>query len=238
MDKLVKEQMISLEGAYNVRDLGGFKCSGDNVSKRKRFIRADGLENLTENDIKKLIDYGVKIDIDLRSNEECESWSDNLKEADQIKYEHVHLLKGLRSFPESLGGLYIDSLETCRKYFYEVFKIMIENTDKGILFHCSAGKDRTGMIAAILLMLIGVKKEEIVKNYTLSTSNLNPIIDRFSYENDESLKDFLGAEAEHIIKFLDYLESEHNGAEGYLEFIGFSEEEIEILKSSFLEKEK
>ena len=52
--------------------------------------------------------------------------------------------------------------------------------------------------------LPGVKKEEIVKNYTLSTSNLNPIIDRFSYENDESLKDFLGAEAEHIIKFLDF----------------------------------
>ena len=115
---------------------------------------------------------------------------------------------------------------------------MIENRDKGILFHCSAGKDRTGMIAAILLMLVGVKKEEIVKNYTLSTSNLNPIIDRFSYENDESLKDFLGAEAEHIIKFLDYLEAEYNGAEGYLEFIGFSEKETEILKSSFLEKEK
>ena len=115
---------------------------------------------------------------------------------------------------------------------------MIENIDKGILFHCSAGKDRTGMIAAILLMLVGVKKEEIIKNYTLSMSNLNPIINKFSYENDESLKDFLGAEAEHITTFLDYLENDHNGAEGYLEFIGFSEEETEILKSSFLEKEK
>ena len=237
MDELVQRQMITLEGAYNVRDLGGFKCSGGNISKWKRFIRSDGLDNLTESDIKKLVDYGVKINIDLRSDEECEGWKDNLCDISEVQYEHIHLLKGLKSYPESLGGLYIESLKTCTKYFYKVFKIMIENEDKEILFHCSAGKDRTGMIAAMLLLLIGVDTKDIIENYTLSMNNLNSIIDKFSYENDESLKEFLGAEAESINTFLNYLRNEFNGTEGYLKFIGFNEKDIEILKLSFLEKE-
>lgn len=237
MSKLTEKQMITLEGAYNVRDLGGFKCRDGNISKWKRFIRADGLDNLTDDDIKKLINYGVKIDIDLRSDKECEGWKDNLCDVSQIEYENVHLLEGLKSYPETLGELYTESLKSCSKYFYEVFKIMIENENEEILFHCSAGKDRTGMIAAILLFLIGVDTKDIIDNYTLSTNNLNSIIDKYSYENDESLKSFLGAEAESINEFLNYLIKEHNGSEGYLKSIGFNEKDIETLKSSFLEKE-
>ena len=89
----------------------------------------------------------------------------------------------------------------------------------------------------MLLLLIGVDTKDIIENYTLSMNNLNSIIDKFSYENDESLKEFLGAEAESINTFLNYLRNEFNGTEGYLKFIGFNEKDIEILKLSFLEKE-
>lgn len=234
-DFMIKRSII-LDGAHNVRDIGGYKVQDKYITKCKKFIRADGLENLTDNDIKKLLDYGLKIDIDLRSEQEYSIFKDKLEECKEVSYCSVELLKNLKITAKTLGGLYIDALESCKKEFYELFKIMIDNTDKTILFHCSAGKDRTGMTAAILLMIAGVSREDIISDYTETTENLKAIIDKYSFENDESLKNYLDSDAVNMEEFMDYITDKYGRAEEYLKSIGITDDDIKKLRDSFLEK--
>lgn len=232
---MIKRSII-LEGAHNVRDIGGYKVQDKYITKWKKFIRADGLENLTDNDIKKLVDYGLKIDIDLRSEQEYSVFKDKLTDCKNISYYGIELLKDLKISTNTLGGLYTDTLESCRKEFYEIFRVMIDNTDKTILFHCSAGKDRTGMTAAMLLMLAGADRKDIISDYTETTENLKPIVDKYSFENDESLKNYLDSDAVNIERFMDYMRDKYGRVEGYLKSIGITEDEIKKLRDSFLEK--
>ena len=114
---------------------------------------------------------------------------------------------------------------------------MADNPEKTILFHCAAGKDRTGMTAALLLMLAGAVKEDIITDYTVTTENLYSVLDRFSSENDENLKDYLGSEGEYIEKFINHIEKKYHGAGAYMRKIGLKESDIMTLKESFLEDE-
>ena len=235
MTELDKKRQIVLEGAQNVRDMGGYKAENGKITKWRKFIRADGLERLSRSDIKKLLDYGLSIDIDLRSDMEYESWVDVLQHCREVDYYQVQLLKDLRISFDSLGGIYVNTADSCQKGFYKVFKIMADNPEKTILFHCAAGKDRTGMTAALLLMLAGVSKEDIITNYTVTTENLYSVLERFSNENDENLKDYLGSEGEYIERFVNHIEKKYHGAESYMKKLGLKESEIKTLKESFLE---
>lgn len=235
MTELNKKRQIVLEGAHNVRDIGGYKAENGKITKWKKFIRADGLESLSRSDIDKLLDYGLSIDIDLRSDMEYESWIDVLQDCSEVDYYQVQLLKDLKITFGSLGGIYVNTADSCKKRFYEVFKIMADNPEKTILFHCAAGKDRTGMTAALLLMLAGVSKEDIITDYTVTTENLYSVLERFSYENEESLKDYLGSEGKYIEKFINHIEKKYHGAEAYMKKIGLKENEVKTLKESFLE---
>ena len=235
MTELNKKRQIVLEGAHNVRDIGGYKAENGKITRWKKFIRADGLESLTRSDINKLLEYGLSIDIDLRSDMEYDSWVDVLQYCSEVDYYQVQLLKELKITYGSLGGIYVDASDSCKKAFYKVFKIMTDNPEKTILFHCAAGKDRTGMTAALLLMLAGVAKEDIIRDYTVTTENLYSVLERFSYENDEKLKDYIGSEGEYIEKFINHIEKKYGGAEAYMRKIGLKESEIKSLKESFLE---
>ena len=235
MTELNKKRQIVLEGAHNVRDIGGYKAENGKITRWKKFIRSDGLESLTKSDISKLLDYGLCIDIDLRSDMEYEAWVDVLQYCNEVDYYQIQLLKDLKITFGSLGGIYVDASDSCKKAFYKVFRLMADNPEKTILFHCAAGKDRTGMTAALLLMLAGVSKEDIILDYTVTRENLHSVLDRFSRENDENLKDYLGSEREYIEKFVDHIEKKYGGAEAYMSKIGLKESEIRSLKESFLE---
>jgi protein-tyrosine phosphatase len=235
MTELNKKRQIVLEGAHNVRDIGGYKTENGKITRWKKFIRADGLESLTKSDITKLLDYGLSIDIDLRSDMEYETWADVLQYCNEVDYYQVQLLRDLKITFGSLGGIYVDASDSCKKGFYKVFSLMADNPEKTILFHCAAGKDRTGMTAALLLMLAGVSKENIIMDYTVTRENLYSVLDRFSYENDENLKNYLGSEKEYIEKFINHIEKKYGGAEAYMRKIGLKESEIKSLKESFLE---
>ena len=78
-------------------------------------------------------------------------------------------------------------------------------------------------------------EEDIIMDYTVTRENLHSVLDRFSRENDENLKDYLGSEREYIEKFVDHIEKKYGGAEAYMSKIGLKESEIRSLKESFLE---
>ncbi|TLG74208.1 tyrosine-protein phosphatase [Culicoidibacter larvae] len=234
---------INLDGTHNARDIGGYPTADNKTTKLKRFVRTDGLHDLTDDDVKKLLEYGVSVDIDLRGTDEVARTSDRLQSVPAIKYVNINLLghimdviaSGNGDVPKSLGDMYIATLKSGQEYFKQIFKLMLEDKNATVLFHCSAGKDRTGMVAAMLLMLAGVEEQTIIEDYAISARYLSPIMDQFSVENDASLSHFLNSDAENIKMFIDAINKDYGGIEAYLKLCGLRDEEITNLRASFVE---
>lgn len=230
-----KETMreIQLTGTFNIRDLGGLPTRSGRKTRYGKLYRSDGLDHLTEEDLRKLLSLGIQQDIDLRSTNEMEKWNDLLGEQPEIAYRQIPLLHTIdtMNLPATLSDLYLYILDDSQEEFKKIFCYILDYKESATLFHCSAGKDRTGLVAAILLLLVDVEEEDLIRDYCLSEGNLKLIRERFSVENDPALQAFLSARPEDIGPFLDHLRTGYGGAEGYLFHIGMSAEEIESLKA-------
>lgn len=168
---------VRLTGAVNVRDLGGHSTKSGNKTHYGKLYRSDGLDHITEDDLKELLLLGIRQDIDLRSLDEMEKWSDLLGQQENIAYRKVPLLHTIdqKHLPATLSDLYLYMLDDSQEEFKKVFRYILEYKDFVTLFHCSAGKDRTGLVTAILLLLAGVEEEEVILDYCLSEDNLKSI---------------------------------------------------------------
>ena len=135
---------------------------------------------------------------------------------------------------KDLGGVYIYMLESSKKQFKELFEIFLKYPYDCILFHCSAGKDRTGVTAALLLDLIGCHEYDIVKDYSESYEN-NKEINQGLLEmmNNEEAKQYLKSSPRYIMEFLSYLRDHYGSAKEYLIDIGLTYEQVDQLIETF-----
>jgi protein-tyrosine phosphatase len=227
-------RLVPLQGALNVRSLGGLRGRNGPIPEG-RFLRAADLNRLTAADRDLLAARGVALDLDLRTAEEVGSAADPLAGDDRFRYVRISLLGteklDLANLPDSLGPMYVQSLSANQAQFRQVFETLAAQQDGAVLFHCTAGKDRTGMVAALLLSLAGVPRSEIVHNYTLSAHYLEPMmkqspqIQAMARQNPKMVA-LMGSPAESIEAFLDALEREHGGARAYLRRIGVSDTDV------------
>lgn len=173
MQTMTVSKPLPLRGARNVRDLGGYAFEGG-VTAKGVFLRADGLHALTETDIRALYEYGVRRVVDVRSTFEVEHQADPFQEQSAIQYFHVSLLDQMNSSgfqgdtPQSLYELYRSLLDEAAPDLGQVMTLLAQQREGAALFHCSAGKDRTGVIAMLLLELAGVPDEAIIADYSIS----------------------------------------------------------------------
>jgi Protein tyrosine/serine phosphatase len=227
---------VELAGAFNVRDLGGYQSRLGRETRRGKLYRADGLNRLSEEDIQKLAALKINLDIDLRSDEEIKKWPDKIIELSGLSYEKVSLLPSVDAteLPKSLGELYLYMLDHSQAEFLRIFQLIAKNADGVTLFHCSAGKDRTGLVAALLLLLVGVEERFVVQDYTESQENLRPMLKVFAEMNDPALAAYLTSRPEDIAPFLEKLQAEYKGAEGYLCHLGVTRDEIGRLRGILL----
>ena len=160
----------------------------------------------------------------MRGKSEINKNIDRLKGVAGIAYEPIPLLSifedqikdlstaDLSKLPKSLGEFYIMVLHYCQEKFKDVFNLIANTEEGGILFHCSVGKDRTGMIAALLLNLVGVSDELIIEDYAYSEENIGPVIKQYENMNEEHLKPFLVASPEAMKSFLDELKKTYGNS--------------------------
>lgn len=244
MDSKFNYTRLPLPNAKNVRDLGGYGSDLGVGTKWHVFLRADDLSQLTEEEQEFLMDYGVKTIIDLRSSEEVADKPNVFASSDRIRYIPIPLLHeedGRSPFPEdyddfTFDKMYIGVIDNCPTNVARVFKSIGENiAGGGLLFHCTAGKDRTGVIAALLLDLVGVRREDIITNYEISHSNIKSIIDKIKYVSPEIPLTVFNSMPVNIDIFLTHLHSRYGGALAYLRYIGVSDLHIHAVMDAFLE---
>ncbi len=180
--------MINIKKPSNFRDLGGLKTVDGRTVKEKRILRSGEPVGVPEETKELLVkEYHLKAIADFRTMEEVEKAPDD--QIAGVSYHHIDILKDVGEEPPSLDGLTsaaaqnaVDEMmqllyrkmlsdETIHRGYREFIQLLEDIDDGAVLFHCFAGKDRTGLGAVIILELLGVKRELIIADY-LRTNEL------------------------------------------------------------------
>lgn len=215
---------LPLTGALNVRDLGGYATPNGKTASNM-FLRGDGLHRLTPEDMAYLADYGVSLVVDLRSQSECERNPDPFQTHDTIRYESVTLLDQMNSkgfqgaMPSSMYEVYVSLLDDSAPSLGKVIQLLAEAKGTA-LFHCTAGKDRTGVTAMLLLSLAGVSRADIIADYAITQTYIAGLFDGQIQRIKEAGRDvpmhLFQSHPEEMIQTLDYLTEKYGTAEKFL----------------------
>jgi protein-tyrosine phosphatase len=216
------ERHLHWEGCFNVRDLGGFPTGSGATTAWGAVVRSESPAALTEPGWAALRAHGVRTIVDLRDPSELEE----LPPRAELAALHVPVLDfGDRAFWDAFGGtwdtprFYKASLERWQPRFAEAVVAVARAEPGGVLVHCQVGRDRTGLVCALLLSLAGVPAEEIAADYALSSERLRPLYERLLREAaDDSVRERLNHEnnskAEWMLSVLEGLDAERYLLEG------------------------
>lgn len=214
--------VVNVPGACNVRDLGGYAGENGLPFAYGRFFRAGAMHSLDARGIHAIRTLGVGRIIDLRSQFEASRWPDTLRDDPDIDYIHIPMLDRANSvesekedFPNSLEEMYIGLLENHKGCFRRLIQALADPAVDTVLFHCTSGKDRTGLTAMLLLGFAGVSRTDIVADYTPSewlAAKKPPHSSIPSY--------MFESRAETMHATLDYLKALYGGVRQYLSAIG------------------
>lgn len=220
---------LPLEKAYNVRELGGLPAEGGRQTLWGAFLRADDISRLTDGDINFLLDYGVKTVIDLRCKSETEEKPDRLNAENGVANINISFMDETNLSPQAIekiaevqmGDMYVDMLKR-HHTIYKLFEAIAYAEPGCILFHCAAGKDRTGVLAMLLLMLAGVDKGDCMNNYSQSYHNLLRDEQYLSIDVNNSFGHLLESRPSYLEKAYRYVEN-NGGITAYLKACGLTQ---------------
>lgn len=170
---------VDLTGAHNVRDLGGLPTAEGRWVRTGRVFRSDSLDRCEEADVAQLRARGIAHLVDLRDRDRG-----RLPLGADIVRTFLPLAQDLRSPSEvvndpaghGLRSLYLEYLTTARQQTGRVISVIAQSCDRPLVFHCTSGKDRTGVVAAMLLLLLGVPAELVVEDYALTDARMPAIV--------------------------------------------------------------
>lgn len=231
---------LALEGAYNIRDIGGYATKDGHTTRWRTFLRADALHRLTPSSQQFLIDYGVRTMIDLRHDDELAAAPNVFGGSSWVTYHHVSLFAGAspsgnRDMPPDLEAIYRYVLDHRQAALNAVFRTITADAFP-VLVHCTAGKDRTGLITALLLDLAGVHPATIAQDYGLTTYYAADLFAELRTQAAATGRDmalferYLEAKPEAMFNTLAYLGQAYGGAADYLRHIGLAKMQINELR--------
>lgn len=220
---------LPLEGITNCRDLGGYAALNQSITEWHKLLRSSDLSLMTEPDKEMLYNYGVRTVIDLRSDTELKNSPNPLNGYKDMDFYHVNLLNVTAAGKENFKDLDLENdlvlsmiytgLIKEKEQLGKVLQIIL-NSSGGVLYHCSAGKDRTGVVSMLLMGLLGVDKLDILANYEVSytyiQSNLNEMLSAYPLNILKSDPIDISAAYDSIIE-------NYGSFYKYFELLGFSE---------------
>ena len=251
-DEMDLKRRLEIPGTYNTRDLGGFETEDGRRTRWGRMLRADSLHRLTgETSLQPFLDWGLRTVLDLRKTVELQTLANPFFGSGKVTYYHTNMvgdvrLRELESIPstgdvaERKRQTYTIILDKRRSQVREILSLLALPDSLPALFHCSAGTDRTGMVAALVLGLAGVCAETIADDYAISGRFLlarhlddNPQIraDSITWQDFQQLV----SPREVMLGMLRDLDERHGGVEGYARAVGVSDVEIESIREAMVE---
>ena len=243
----IETRLIPLQGSFNFRDLGGYPGSGGRLTRWGRLFRADALHELTPDDVVQLRQLGLHTIVDLRTERELAASGRGPLEPEEVAFHHLAVVReGVRGDGTSDGAgdgesmaapapagddlaeRYLWYLDVGRDSLVEALTLLGREENYPLVFHCAAGKDRTGVLAALVLSIIGVGREVIVADYLITAERLRFIMERwladpaFAERMAKVPASRFSVEAPTMDGFLEQLEIRYGGARGWALEAGIS----------------
>ena len=212
-----------LETTLNTRDLGGFSTNESGVeTKYNRIYRSDKQNYPSERDIDFLRQNGITTIIDMRGVEDVKNSPCGLENVDGFTYLNFPIDEG-STVPESVEavpGSYMDIAHS--KNIGRIFDA-IANASSGVMFNCSAGKDRTGVVTAILFLICGVRREDIIFDYMITKTCNEERFKLFQNKFPDIDINIVIPRESYISDFLDLLHAKYERLGDYFTAIGVDE---------------
>lgn len=236
---------LPLKNVHNLRDLGGYAAEEYSITKWHCYLRSDNVYNITDSEKEFLKGYGLTTVIDLRSPDEVKDKPNPFMNDKGVGYHNIPLLsmdmseiiskanaKEMKTF--KLGDLYKAIAENSQAELRRVFGVFLEESSVCTLYHCTAGKDRTGVISALLLSMVGVELEDIMADYEVTNTHLRKIYRNIKHIAPEIPISMIESAPINIEEFINHINENYGGAVEYLLNIGLTSSEIGKLKTKFL----
>lgn len=257
--EVMTSRLVPLEGGINFRDLGGYSAADGRQVRWRTLFRCGHLSNLTPRDLEVLAGWRVTHIHDFRRRDEqqrnpnqavnARSYADYAISVGSLSRFWEYLGSGQLS-AESSHQLVVDSYRNCiddvAPHYGRLFQALLANEGNATIFHCAAGKDRTGMAAALILSALGVSREVIVEDYLLTlehfdTSSLLETVEQHlrnaQVEHWERswLMPYCAVHRDNIEAFFEGIETGYGSVTEYLQrALGLSRGEIEAVQRIYL----
>lgn len=235
---------LRLEGTYNVRDTGGYTTADGRTTRWRTLLRGDSPHRLSETGQGELIAAGLRTVIDLRHDTELAEEPNVFAASEAVRYLNVPLIEGaargteLTTLP-TLAGIYEGIIAASHARVRQIFAALAEPGSFPALIHCTAGKDRTGIIVALLLGTAGVPTATVAADYALTETLLagewleerkRTIVAR---GGDWSLLEpLMGSPEELMLQTLAAIEAAHGGVPQYLLAIGVPQAQLDAVRAA------
>lgn len=219
-----------MKGVANFRDLGGYVCEGG-ITRWGVFYRSTSLHKAEPEDIGKLKRLGISRILDLRYPHEQKERPDRLVEGALWKgislmgptsADQIRVNDGVTD-TRTLIRMYRQMIRFSKAEIRDAVRFLIQAEGPG-LFHCAAGKDRTGIIAMLLLGAVGVSKEDIVSDYEMSHNYIK-----------QFTEDISGSHGSNIEKLMGDIGKKYGSIAGFLKKCGISDQELNELREKFVQ---
>jgi protein-tyrosine phosphatase len=252
MSEIIKPNPVTVDGVINVRDLGGYPVK-DGRMRSGRLLRGAELSTLTAQGQQQLAQYPVGIVIDMRTDAEIEPKPDILPEGAQMI--HLDVMAGQNLDPIAMLELLKENdgatlmRESYRVYvtdataieaWRQFFQLLLNQDDNAIYYHCTAGKDRTGIATALVLFALGAKHRVVMADYLLSNVYREVLIQQQLEQiqalmpdvSPESVLDLLVVREDYLETLLTTVDENYGDMDNFLSSaLGIGKKEREQLKS-------
>jgi hypothetical protein len=245
----VDPRTVPFETCFNFRDLGGLPAAGGRRTRQATLYRSDSLHRLHDADLARLDALGLRTVVDLRTVNEVEHTGQCVV-GESCALLHVPMVDDIdepdrrsSAFAASTAGeIYVYMVTRCASAIARAIGALARPEARPAVFHCASGKDRTGVLAALLLDLVGVADDDIAADYML-TAGSRPRRDAWLRQHDPATAEFFAnlpphvtaLRVEAILGVLDHIRREHGSTRGYLLAAGVDPEALGTLEDALLD---
>lgn len=243
------ERLIAFEAAFNFRDLGGYTTSDGYEVRWRRVFRSAALHHMTPADVALAHELGLHTIFDLRSPRELdEDGLGGLIESVAVRHRHAPFYRDVTGAPPpnlnvDMLTQYVEMLDIGRESIGDIFNALAEDATYPVVVHCVAGKDRTGIVSALLLRALNVDDATIAADYTLSGEYITPRLEAELAQFTEASRarygdvppHILRADPETILQTLEFVDAQYGSAPAYLAGCGVGAAQLDAVRRYLLQ---